>query len=198
LEKEMKAYSVPGLTSKKDLDILYEWARTVPENGVIVEIGSFFGRSAVAFAEGAYPSAKIHCIDYFQDWTCQTKEIWFLPDSDFWKAGKLYNKEQEFLKNTKDYPNITLLKLEDKQIVYPYIGSQIDLLFIDAAHTNPSDLKNIIYFKDFMKKDGLICGHDYRDNYPDVVTNVKLLEKIYETTATFYKHSSMWSIRIKK
>ena len=194
----MKAYSVPGLTSNKDLDIIYEWARTVPENGVIVELGSFFGRSAIAFAEGAYPSVKINCIDYFQDWTCPTKEHWFRPDSDFWQVGKVYNKEQEFLKNTKDYPNITLLKLADKQGVYQYTGSQIDLLFIDASHTNPSDLKNIIYFKDFMKKDGLICGHDYGDKYPDVVANVRLLEKIYETKATFYVRSEMWSIRIKK
>jgi|688.fasta_scaffold481043_2 hypothetical protein len=194
----MKSYSVPGLTSKKDLDILYEWARTVPKNGVIVELGSWFGRSAVAFAEGAYPSVKIYCIDYFQDWTHPNTVQWYFPAGDFWQLGKVYNKEQEFLKNTKDYPNITLLKLENEQIVYPYAGEQIDLLFIDAAHTNPSDLKSILYFKNFMKEDGLICGHDYHDRYPDVITNVKLLQVMYKTTATFYQNSTMWSIRIKE
>jgi hypothetical protein len=90
------------------------------------------------------------------------------------------------------------LKLENEQIVYPYAGEQIDLLFIDAAHTNPSDLKSILYFKNFMKEDGLICGHDYHDRYPDVITNVKLLQVMYKTTATFYQNSTMWSIRIKE
>lgn len=195
----MKAYSVPGLTSEKDLDILYEWARTVPENGVIVELGSFFGRSAVAFAEGAYPSVKINCIDYFEDWKHSNSLLWYHPTSDdFWQIGKVYSKEQEFLKNTKDYPNITLLKLKDEQVVYPYTGAQIDLLFIDAVHKNPIDLKNIFYFKDFMKKDALICGHDYSDRYPDVIYNVNLLQALYKTTATFYRNSTTWSIRINK
>jgi hypothetical protein len=197
----MKAYSVPGLSSEKDLDILYEWARTVPENGVIVELGSFFGRSAVAFAEGAYSSVKINCIDYFEDWKHSNNLLWSHPVGDFWQIGKMYSKEQEFLKNTKDYPNITLLKLKDGQVVwrdYPYTGAQIDLLFIDAAHTNPTDIKNIFYFKDFMKKDALICGHDYTSRFPDVIYNVKLLQAMYKTTATFYQNSTMWSIRIKK
>jgi hypothetical protein len=195
----MKAYDVPGLSNNKDLDIVYEWARTVPENGVIVELGSFFGRTAVAFAEGAYSSVKIYCIDYFDEWLSHFCEN-DAPGGSFWEVGKVYNKEQEFLKNTKDYKNINLLKLKEGQIVYPYDKEPIDILFVDALHKNPSDIINIMFFKKFVKRDGMICGHDYYEDkrFPDVGMNISILEKMFNTTATLYKGSSMWSIRIKE
>ena len=195
----MKAYSVPGLSSNKDIDIVYEWARTVPENGVIVELGSFFGRTAVAFAEGANPSVKIYCIDYFDEWRSHLRDN-DAPGGSFWELDKVYDKEQEFLKNTKDYKNIVPLKLKEGQMVYPYNKEPIDILFIDALHKNPSDIANIMFFKKFVKQGGMICGHDYyEDNrFPDVGINIKILEKMFNTTVTLYKWSSMWSIRIKE
>ena len=195
----MKAYNVPGLSNNKDLDIVYEWARTVPENGIIVELGSFFGRTAVAFAEGAYSSVKIYCIDYFDEWLSHFCEN-DAPGGSFWEVGKVYNKEQEFLKNTKDYKNISPLKLKEGQIVYPYDKESIDILFVDALHKNPSDITNIMFFKKFVKRGGMICGHDYYEDkrFPDVGMNISILEKMFNTTATLYKGSSMWSIRIKE
>lgn len=194
----MKAYSVPGLTNKKDLDIIYEWAKTAPENGVIVELGSMFGRTAVAFAEGAYTSVSIHCIDYFNTFTYDSINPIATPE-DFWVLGKVYDKSEEFKKNTKDYPNIIqhVLDLTDK--VYQYQGNLVDILFLDCSHRNPTDIMNLIYFKKFLKKNALICGHDYYPSvFPDIVKNVKVLESIYKSTVTLYKNSSMWSLRIKE
>jgi SAM-dependent methyltransferase len=197
LEKEMKAYLVPGLTSRGDLNILYEWAKLVPENGVIVEIGSFLGRTAVALAEGAPASTKIYCIDYFSDYFNKmlTKDNNFCGDDDFWKIGKIYNTKEEFVKFTKDYGNIIQLVLERPNKVYPYQGELIDLLFLDCAHYNPDDLMNIQYFKKFLKPNAVICGHDYHPRFPDVIKNVKILEIIYKTKAILYESNSMWAIR---
>lgn len=196
----MKAYDVPGLSSKKDIDIVYEFAKTVPENGTIVEIGSFFGRTAVAFAEGAYPSVTIYCIDYFNEHThlSPPSHGQGAIGTDFWQPNKVYNKEEEFTKFTKDYKNIIPLKLEQNLMVYPYDKEPIDLLFLDCAHINPNDLQNIFYFKKFLKPNALICGHDYHESFPDVIYNVRILEKLYKTIVTLYHNSSMWSIRINK
>jgi predicted O-methyltransferase YrrM len=198
----MKAYDVPGLSTKKDIDIVYEWARTVPENGVIVEIGSLFGRTAVALAEGSYPSVKIYCIDFFDIFTNQSPSNWCNGGTDdFWELGKVYNKEIEFSKFTQEYENIIPLKLDKTETCYPYNKEPIDLLFIDGAHTNPSDITNIMHFRKFLKPNALICGHDYSINYPDVIKNVRTLEIMYNTTVTLYNRgnsSSMWSIRIKE
>jgi len=196
----MKAYDVPGLSTKKDIDIVYEWARTVPENGVIVELGTMFGRTAVALAEGAPASAKIYCIDYFDEYIHKSppSQGQGLVDVGFWQPDKTYNTEIEFTKFTKDYTNIIPLKLDLSLKVYPYDKEPIDLLFLDCAHVNPNDLMNIIYFKSFLKPNSLICGHDYSNAFPDVIKNVRTLEKIYKTTVTLYHNSSMWSIRIKE
>lgn len=191
----MKAKSIPGFTSERELDIIYEWAKMVPENGVILEIGSFFGRSAIALAEGA-PSAKVYCIDLF-DTFVNTEFTSDHPGGDFWQIGKTYNKVTEFAEFTKGY-NIIPLKLPANRKVYPYENEDIDLLFLDGSHKNPSDMLYLTYFKEFLKKDALICGHDYADEYPDVIRNVKNLEKNYKTKATFYEGCSLWSIRIKE
>jgi len=195
----MKAYSVPGFSTNKDLDIVYEWARTVPENGVIVEVGTFMGRTAVAFAEGAPASAKIYCIDYYNDWTCNIQPD-DAPGGDFWEIGKVYSKQEKFSQFTKDYPNIIPLKLNYHEKCYPYNKEPIDVLFIDALHRNPDDILNIVYLKGFVKNGGMICGHDYYDDnrFPDVGKNINFLEKTFQTTVTLYKFSSMWSIRIKE
>jgi hypothetical protein len=111
----MKAYNITGFTSKKDLDIVYEWARTVPENGTIVEIGAFLGRTAVALAEGAPLSATIYSIDYFTSYKLISPPIAQDDNGpDAWHSEKIYNTEEEFIKNTKDYKNIIPLKLEKK------------------------------------------------------------------------------------
>ena len=195
----MKSYDIPGFTSNKELDIIYEWSKTVPENGVIVEIGSLFGRTAIAFAEGAYPSAKIYCIDFFDGtWDNLYADSTTHPIG-FWEKGKVYNKGNEFKKFTSEYKNIIPLTLNNDEQIYQYNLEPIDVLFIDAAHTNPNDWENISYFKKFLKKNSLICGHDYNKlMYPDIVQNVQLLEEMYNTTAIFYKGSSMWAIRIKE
>ena len=197
MKKELKAYLVPGLTSQDDLNILYEWAKLVPENGVIVEIGSFLGRTAVALAEGAPASTKIYCIDYFPNYFNKifTKDNNCCGDDDFWKIGKIYNTREEFVKFTKDYVNITPLVLERPNKVYPYQGELIDLLFLDGAHCNPADLMNIHYFKKFLKPNAIICGHDHDPSWPDVIKNVKILEIIYKTKAILYESSTMWAIR---
>ena len=194
----MKAYTVPGLSSERDLQILNGLAREVPEDGVIVEIGSFFGRSAVALAEGAKPSTKIYCIDYFEKFLYKKSPYTHghPPGIDnFWEIGTTYDKKEEFIKFTKGYVNITPLVLENAKKVYPYYGELIDLLFLDCAHTNPDDLMNISYFKKFLKPNAVICGHDYHPMFPDVISNVKWLEKLYKTSVIFYENSTMWTIR---
>jgi len=195
----MKSSDIPGFTSNKELDIIYEWAKTAPENGVIVEIGSLFGRTAVAFAEGAHPSVKIYAIDYFDGTWDNLYADLKTPPIGFWEKGKVYDKGYEFKKFTSEYKNIIPLTVSNTEQVYQYDLEPIDVLFIDAAHSNPNDLDNISYFKKFLKKNSLICGHDYNKlTYPDIVHNVQMLEEMYNTTAIFYKGSSMWAIRIKE
>ena len=77
-----------------------------------------------------------------------------------------------------------------------YSGDLIDVFFLDAAHTNPSDWENITYFSQFLKPNSMICGHDYIPQFPDVVENVRRLEKKYNTKVKTYEQTSLWSIAV--
>ena len=194
----MKAYDVLGLTSEADLDKLYNLAKAVPENGIIVEVGSLFGRTAVALAEGAVSSTKIYCIDYFDEFiNDHFAGQSFYNTGPQWEVGKIYNRKDEFQKYTKEYANIIPLQLSSRtsSIYHPYKGEPIDLFFLDASHKNPSDIMNIMYFRTFLKPNAVICGHDYALMFPDVIKNVKFLEQLYKTPVIRYANSSMWAIR---
>lgn len=159
--------SIPGFMVMSELEQLSLWAKQVPKNGVIVEVGSYKGLSAWATAD---PSVTIYCIDRF-------------------------DYIDEFVTNTKQYPNIVPIIGNSPDIQYP--GDMIDIFFLDAEHANPSDLLNIEYFLPLIKPGGLLCGHDYGDaRYPDIMINIKMLEERLNQKVTHHPKTSLYSFRI--
>jgi predicted O-methyltransferase YrrM len=188
--------NVLGWMTDKEIKILEELAELTPQQGTIVEVGSFFGRSACAWAT-VRPQSKIICIDIFFEKYIQRHKIAddICKIHNFPLSGKKYNVYEEFLKNTKDYSNITHIRGTSPQGIV-YTNEEIDLFFLDAAHRNPSDWENIEFFLPFVKPGGIICGHDYnKENFPDVVENVHKLENILGNKARIIEDSSIWMIR---
>jgi predicted O-methyltransferase YrrM len=153
---------VEGWMNEEELQIIERMAGYVPADGVIVEVGSWLGRSAVAWATSADPSVTVYCFDPFRRW-------------------------DEFVKNTEQFPNIIPVKgLVPSESTYED-PRKIDMFFIDASHSNPNDWDIILHFLPFIKPGGYILGHDYtpyyRTNgpdYPDVNLNVHRLEEIFD------------------
>ena len=171
--------TINGHMNESELRCIERWASEVPENGVIMEIGSLFGRSAVAWAKSCHPSVHVYCVDSFYDPTTET---------DFYP---------EFYENTKDIPNITSISNICPFFSYSrYVDKPADIFFIDAAHSNPNDWQIILYAMKNLKSGGLLCGHDYLSVFPDVIENVKRLEEQLGKSATFYSGTSLWSFVI--
>jgi hypothetical protein len=165
---------IDGWMSEIELQDIERLARTVPANGVIVEVGSWKGRSAVAWATSSDPSVTVYCFDPFYRW-------------------------DDFVKNTEQFPNIVPIKgLVPSESTYKD-SKKIDIFFIDASHSNPGDWEIIEHFLPFIAPNGYIGGHDYtpyriaaaRDfqgprhglDYPDVNTNVHRLEEMFDQKA---------------
>lgn len=184
--------NILGHMSESELNVIERWAYTVPEDGVIVEIGTFFGRSAVCWAMTVPNSVKIYCGDVWPE-TFTYKSLYVTDSTP--KTNNSYNLWQDFKDNTKDFSNIIPMRgLCPQGITYP--GDPIDIFFLDAAHTNPSDWENIEYFLQFIKPTGMICGHDYASVWPDVVENVHRLEKLLNRKAIIYPGGWLWSISL--
>jgi hypothetical protein len=162
---------IPGFMLEQELNQIEKWASEVPENGVIMEVGSFYGRSAYAWAKSCHPSVNVYCVDPFY-----------------------HRSLDEFRKNTKDIPNIHPIVAVCPLFEYSrYVDKLADIFFIDTAHTNPGDWDIIQYGLKNLKSGGLLCGHDYSTDWPDVVENVKKLEDMLGQNATLYPETSLWS-----
>jgi hypothetical protein len=185
--------SIIGHMVEQELKIIESWASNVPKNGVVVEIGSFFGRSAVCWGLTADPSVRIYCGDMFLDTFTTGRDRLTYPGAP--APATSYSQWEIFKENIKPFKNIFPMRGWCPHDI-TYSGDLIDVFFLDAAHTNPSDWENITYFSQFLKPNSMICGHDYIPAFPDVIKNVNLLEKQYNTKVTTYENGSLWSINV--
>jgi hypothetical protein len=157
--------SIPGQMSAEELERLARLARTVPPNGCILEVGSLFGLSSWTLGKNAHPSVTVYCID---PWV---HEPWMLPIEE--SAGHTLSLET-FRANVSELPNIIPLRGYSPR---DFAGWQrkIDLLFEDSVHTNPLLHQNLTFWTVFVRPGGIICGHDYCDEFSDVKAEVDRL-----------------------
>lgn len=168
-----------------DLDklTLHSVVKTLPENSIILEVGTFVGGSASIMAH-ANSKVEIHSFDLFDNrfYDKKQKNIFqnFL-NSDLRKV--------ELVKNVleKDFNNIFLYK-KCSPFNCEFWNKPIDLYFEDGEHTNPVLSYNINFWKKWIKLNGILILHDYRPNlndtdirkYIDVIDTVNTLTKNHE------------------
>ena len=176
----------PGWLAPGDIRALSALASAVPNKGVIVEVGSMHGRSACCFAEVAH-TTSIHCFDLWPGY--------LVVDS----AGQYRNNSIEVFKSfTSKYSNIYPTQVNPAVKIEWY--TPVDLVFIDAAHTNPTDWESIEFWLPFIKRGGILCGHDYYTlevnqiiHFPNINENITRLEKLLGQKVTAHKESCIWS-----
>lgn len=177
--------TIPGWTGLGELNNLASLAEQIPDSGVIVEVGSLFGKTALCLAQAA-PTCSIHCYDL---WPGQV----VIPSD-----GKEYiNSIDTFKEFTKSCKNISPRRISSVADL-DYTANSVDMFFIDASHQNPWDWEYIEYFLQKLKPGGILCGHDYYENHwQDVVENVRRLEIMLNKPVTLYPaDGSIWSFII--
>jgi len=183
---------IPGYMSGIQPQILHKiFSKYKNSTTIGVEIGSLHGRSSVAIANAIAPG-KLYCIDKWCG-SCLYNENF----SDYTIAQRNFpnkyhfNTLEFFLDNTKDISNIIPIKGSSPDIVKDW-NLMIDFVFLDGAHSNPSDRLNIDFWLPKIKQEGCFVGHDYNKEYPDVVENVHYLENRLNKKVTLFPRSSLW------
>ncbi|MBW2046851.1 MAG: class I SAM-dependent methyltransferase [Deltaproteobacteria bacterium] len=132
-----------GVSSYIENEFLFKCACNGYGKGLIVEIGSFKGRSTIALALGSKAKGreKVYAVDPLDD--LRIREL--------------------FIKNVKqaeveDYviPNYTT----SEEAVRNF-NSAVRLLFIDGSHKYQDVKKDILLWKDYLIDGGIILMHDY-------------------------------------
>ena|SRR3990167_95648 len=111
---------------------LYRCAEAISKDGIIVEIGTFKGGSAMIMA--AATEATIYTIDIVS---------------------------QQIIEKVKEFPNINLICGYSKDIAAGWDKGEIDMLFIDGDHTYDLVMEDIKGWLPRVKDGGIVCFHDY-------------------------------------
>ena len=189
---------IPGWMTRTECMILRElFSPYNSENCVGVEVGSFLGRSSWEISN-SISLGKLYCIDKWDDWVFIKEDKNYnnkvLPDSG--TKGNLTN----FLKNTRGCNNIITIQAACPNAIVDW-NQQIDFLFLDAAHTNPSDREWIDYWLPKIKPGGILAGHDFdmsnTNRYPDIHANIRYLQtllnkKVNITRTVTQTETSIW------
>ncbi|GJD23729.1 hypothetical protein RIVM261_086850 [Rivularia sp. IAM M-261] len=151
--------SVEGFMVPGQEEYLFNKVKSLPEDAVIVEIGSFKGRSTVAIGYACVGTKrKIYCID-----------TWDGNDSDFsernffeiWQENIKQNNLEDYVVPLRGYSH-DLLKRWDE------LGNNnaIDFIFIDGSHQYLDVLKDFELSFPLVKDGGWVAFHDVIHTWP--------------------------------
>jgi predicted O-methyltransferase YrrM len=152
------AVSVIGFLDPLETRLLYDLASQVPAGGVIVEIGSYQGRSTVILGLGAKAAgAFVWALDPHEEHSVDAFSHYGMKDN----AALMENLTLFGLGET-----VRIVALKSEQVVYGW-HCMIDLLWIDGGHDYDSVKRDFEEWSKYVS-DGKIAMHDTSGHYPDV------------------------------
>jgi predicted O-methyltransferase YrrM len=162
-----KRFDGKSLSTSQEQALLYELSHGLPENGIVVEIGSWIGHSTCLLGTGLRgPKARLYAIDAFCALTADAQE----------KKSYLQFMSKRFKGDPTQRDvfdeNIARYHLQEKVVPISYPSDQAaekldlpprsaDLLFIDGGHTLDVVRRDIALYLPFVKPGGLVCFHDF-------------------------------------
>jgi len=156
--------TVPGWLSESDALVIEHLCNLLPPSGVVVEVGSFLGKSGTEWAKNFRKLNKeyeIICMDHFY---IPIKEIHRLLNDADYKIPPGENQYELFKHYTKDYPNIKPLQaMFDQKFNF---FKKVNLVFEDSDHEIKTLNHALPFWWERLLPGGILAGHDW--DLPDV------------------------------
>lgn len=189
-----KALQCDGFMSFQEL----EWLGTrASESQVVIEVGSWHGRSSRAIADNLPEGAKLYCVDH---WDGSAVE------RDTNHASARLNEGDhafmEFCDNMADHiedGTVIPIRMSSKNAAAWFTKHNIkaDFLFIDAGHMYEDVKEDLNLWHPLVVENGIISGHDYwhgPDNsaWPGVK---KAVDEHFNYEVGYQPKCSIWSVK---
>lgn len=157
---------VSGFLSEKEVELLFRLALEVPAEGVIVEIGSYQGRSTIALGVGAkIAGARVYAVDPHEDY--QVNEL------------VSYGMENHvaLLRNLVTFEVADVVRLIGLPSHSAFAGwsHPINVLWIDGSHDYEAVKLDFHLWSLHLDARGSIALHDASGHWPGVS---RLLDEI--------------------
>lgn len=167
----MNPLEIQGWMTPDELDWL---TKTAASKNLIIEIGTWKGRSTAALCNGC--PGRVISIDSYTGSPIDTSSYKELDTVNVLEIAK--NNLKEYIDSNK------LILLKDK----PYFSTkQVDMVFIDGDHEYTAVMDDILYSLRVLRSKGLISGHDI--NLTGVARAVRT---IFGTEISIHEGSSIW------
>lgn len=158
-----KIFNIPGWMSKNELEFLHSIVKDAGNSALIVELGSWKGRSTAALYTAIHDSQTVVTID---TWLGQSN-LRFAEHKEVLKRDIFL----EFLDNMHNliiYPawydnirrGVCYLRMDSTDAVSLFDNGSIDVIIDDCDHRQVGLMIDIWRRK--IKPGGIYCGHDFR------------------------------------
>lgn len=148
---------IEGWLTDNEMICLHNLAYNSPKNAIILEIGSWKGKSAITMATSFQESdmKTIYCIDPHTG------------SEEHQKKNLKINTYSDFLSNIKKFKVNKYIKPIRKTSLEARVSfsSKIDLLFIDGDHSHNGCLLDYALWQPIVKEGGIIAFHDTRGKW---------------------------------
>jgi predicted O-methyltransferase YrrM len=153
---------IEGWSYRQDLALLYLLAQHVPGEGVILEIGSYKGRSTIALAYGARHGGHdlVHTVDP------HTGDRQALE----WTGVEEIRSEEDFRRNLREAgveETVVAYTMTSNELARRWPGQRIRILFIDGWHSYEAVTDDIRNWVPLVTPTGVVVVDDYY-NYDEV------------------------------
>jgi hypothetical protein len=175
---------IPGQMTDTELGRLIELARMVPTNGIIVEVGCLYGLSSWHLAKHCAAGATVFCID---PWC---REQWIIELVEQPQQAPIFSRAA-FESFVADCSNMVIIQGRSPQVARGW-QLPVDLYFDDAVHINPVLNQNISFWTHHVRQGGVISGHDYCLQWPDVALEADRLAENLGSTVQIV--GTVWSV----
>jgi len=175
MELNNRNYFIPGSVKTEELKQLEKLASQSKD--IIVEIGSFQGRSTVGLAKGSKKGNK-----------CQIYAIDKWSNEKVNGTSNVFISKESFLNNLKNsnVDNIVTPVHSTSNEAFKDWDKKIGMLFIDGDHSYQG-VKNDIRWCDFVIPGGIIAFHDYLSpKYDNSV--IRAVDEV-KSNWTFHSHT---------
>jgi predicted O-methyltransferase YrrM len=166
-----RALTIDGWMSGLELEWL---AQTAKDKKVIIEVGSFKGRSTRALADNT--NGTIYAVDLW-DGARQLYEVYNPNSTDEALVHYIVMHQNGTDQTQKEFEsNLSNHILSGRVIIVRDVFTNMyvhnpDFIFIDAIHEYQA-LKDDVAHALRMMKSGILSGHDYHSSWPGVIQAV--------------------------
>jgi hypothetical protein len=184
---------VPGYLSQGSIEVIESLCDQLPDSGVLVEVGSFLGKSAVEFAKNFDKQNKdytILCIDSFNSPIEILRKL--LQDADFVIPDGVSDNLSMFKHYTKNYKNIfPIVGFFNETFDFP---GKVQMVYDDSTHAMSYMNHALPFWWEHIVDGGMLAGHNYTATVRTAVDIFAALKRLPVDTFS-NKQSTVWCVR---